>query len=190
LQYRVGLQGAFRTCGGGQPVEYLRSESAGRRRVRPVTAAAALMDQPYLQLLWRYYHVPETGPRAELRLDELLLGAAVPDRSPTLPLPVTSLHGVAPNPFNPQTEIRFAVREGETARLDIYNSRGQRVRQLGSFGAGHHRQVWDGTDQHGQRLASGVYFVRLQAPSQSQTRKILNDRAGSGPPRWPRPCLP
>jgi hypothetical protein len=57
--------------------------------------------------------------------------------------------------------------------LDICNARGQRLRSLGRFGAGQHHQAWDGTDDRGQRLASGVYFVRLGSPSRSQTRKIL-----------------
>jgi hypothetical protein len=177
LQYRVGLEGTFSdVLDAGEPVEYRRSEIPGDvQTLGPVVLPASLMQQPYVQLLWRYYHVEgESGPRAELRLDDIAVTAEGPTSvvEPQLPL-ATVLHGAAPNPFNPATEIRFSVRQGETARLDIYNSRGQLVRTLGRYEAGEHRAIWDGTDAQGQRCASGVYFCRLQAPSGSQTRKVL-----------------
>jgi hypothetical protein len=177
LQCRVGIDGEFSdVLVGGQPVEYLRSEIAGDvQALGPTILPAELLQRPYLQLLWRYYHVEGTsGARAQLRLDDVqVIGAgSTAVAEPALPT-ATTLHGTAPNPFNPAMEIQFSVRQGETARLDIYNGRGQRVRSLGQFAVGHHRQVWNGTDDQGQRCASGVYFCRLQAPSGSQTRKVL-----------------
>ena len=178
LQYRAGLEGAFSdVLIAGEPVEYLRSETAGDVAVLgPHALPAELLGRQYLQLLWRYYHVEgESGPRAELRLDEVhVTGTPDPTSAgPGLPLPLeTALHGSAPNPFNPATEIRFSVTSGEEGRLEIYNSRGRLVRRLGSFSAGHHRATWDGSDDAGRRCASGVYFYRLRTGSGSWTGKM------------------
>lgn len=59
--------------------------------------------------------------------------------------------------------------------LTIYNLLGQRVATLvkGQQEAGPHTLVWDGRDGQGKKLASGVYFYRLQASAQVQTRKLL-----------------
>ncbi len=75
LQYRVGIDGDFVDVldGAGQPVEYLRNEVAGHvQSVGPVLLPAAALGQPYVQLLWRYYHISGTsGARAQLRLDDV-----------------------------------------------------------------------------------------------------------------------
>lgn len=75
LQYRVGIDGDFSDVldGTGQPVEYLRNEVAGHvQSVGPVLLPEAALGQPYVQLLWRYYHISGTnGARAQLRLDEI-----------------------------------------------------------------------------------------------------------------------
>jgi hypothetical protein len=180
LQYRIGQTGEFQDVVFGDqhvPVEYRRSETAGDTAILgPHRLPLTLVNKPYVQLLWRYYHVSgAAGPRPELRLDDILVEGGDPvavGPEPTLPA-LTALHGNAPNPFNPATVIRFSVREGERARLDVYNGRGQRVRSLGSFSAGRHQVTWDGTDAGGQRCASGMYFYRLSASSGAWTRKML-----------------
>ena len=178
LQYRVGIEGEFSdVLASGAPVEYLRSETPGDVAIfGPHALPQELLGQEYLQLMWRYYHVEVTsGARAMLRLDEVQV-SGTPDLTPVgpeHPLPAaTALRGNAPNPFNPATEIRFSVKEGETGRLDIYDSQGRLVRSLGRYGAGEHRVRWDGTDGAGQRCASGVYFYRLGAESGNRVGKM------------------
>ena len=77
LQYRVGVDGEFVDVldGDDQPVEYVRNSNAGHtQRFGPVALPAAALDQEYVQLLWRYYRVSGmSGPRAQLRLDEILV---------------------------------------------------------------------------------------------------------------------
>jgi len=71
----------------------------------------------------------------------------------------------APNPFNPQTELKFALaRDGQVA-LDIYSLRGERLRALvsESLSAGEHAVTWDGRSDDGRGLPSGVYVARLTA---------------------------
>ena len=77
LQYRTGASGPFMdlTDGGGQPVEYVRNAGAGHSAVLgPIDLPPAALDQPYVQLLWRYNHLEGTsGPRAQLRLDGVMV---------------------------------------------------------------------------------------------------------------------
>jgi len=80
-----------------------------------------------------------------------------------------------PNPFNPVTRIGFELREPGEVRLEIYDPRGRRIagsRQV--FGAaGRHEFVWDGTNDAGRPVASGVYLYTLTAGDVSVTRKML-----------------
>jgi hypothetical protein len=74
-----------------------------------------------------------------------------------------ALHQNTPNPFNPQTSIRFDLPSSGYANLTIYNMSGQIVRTLvnGSVGAGSHELVWDARDNSSRRVASGVYIYRV-----------------------------
>ncbi|MBD3404478.1 S8 family serine peptidase [candidate division GN15 bacterium] len=80
-----------------------------------------------------------------------------------------------PNPFNPTTTIAFTLSTATEVGLDIFNSLGQRVRQLhqGTLTAGTHQIEWDSRDDRGQEVASGVYFYRLSTPAQSASRKMI-----------------
>ena len=81
-----------------------------------------------------------------------------------------------PNPFNAQTVIPYHLggRESVPVRLDIYNVRGQRVRALyrGRRQPGRYRTVWDGRDDRGALLASGIYLCRLSAGGYEDTIKL------------------
>jgi uncharacterized delta-60 repeat protein len=79
-----------------------------------------------------------------------------------------------PNPFNPSTMIRFALPEAAQVSLKIYDVAGQLVQTLvdGVIEAGRHQVVWDGTNQHGVQVASGVYFYQLLAGEFKQVRKM------------------
>ena len=80
-----------------------------------------------------------------------------------------------PNPFNSQTMIRFALPEREEVELAVYNLMGQKVRTLigGVRKAGTYTVRWDGRDESGRGLASGVYLYRLQAGTKVKTHKLL-----------------
>ncbi len=80
-----------------------------------------------------------------------------------------------PNPFNPETNIRFNIPVATDVKLIIYNLRGQLIRKLisGQYPAGDHTIKWNGTNDQGQKVGSGVYIYRLLAGTHSQTRKML-----------------
>jgi hypothetical protein len=83
-----------------------------------------------------------------------------------------------PNPFNPSTTISYAIPEdnGQTVvRLSIFSLRGQLVRTLvdKNQGPGTYNVNWDGRDDRGRQISSGVYFYRLVANDFVSTRKMV-----------------
>ncbi|HDS74581.1 MAG TPA: T9SS type A sorting domain-containing protein [Firmicutes bacterium] len=81
----------------------------------------------------------------------------------------------APNPFNPSTTIAFTVPEAAPVTLSIYDANGRLVRTLlkGEREAGFHEIVWDGLDNSGRAVASGMYLYRLTAGDNTAARKLL-----------------
>ena len=73
---------------------------------------------------------------------------------------VTELIGNYPNPFNPSTNIKFSLKADSKVTLNIYNVRGQKVKTLinDNMQAGWHSIVWNGRDDNGKSVSSGVYF--------------------------------
>ena len=89
--------------------------------------------------------------------------------------PRIALHPNYPNPFNPGTTIPYALPSEGIVNLAIYDIFGRTVRTLvvAPKTAGEHAASWDGRDEGGSLVASGVYFVRVEAGGQAATRKIL-----------------
>jgi len=88
------------------------------------------------------------------------------------------LHQNFPNPFNPETTIRFELPQNSHVRLEIYNLLGQRVTTLldSPKPAGHYTLKWDGKDQNGNDVASGIYFYKLVAGDFNQIKKMVLTR--------------
>ncbi|MCD4829797.1 MAG: T9SS type A sorting domain-containing protein [Candidatus Cloacimonetes bacterium] len=80
-----------------------------------------------------------------------------------------------PNPFNPVTTIRFSMSSPGKVELKVYNIRGRLVRTLTSerYEAGVHEIRWEGDNDSGRNVASGVYFYRLSTPHLTEVRKAL-----------------
>ena len=72
-----------------------------------------------------------------------------------------------PNPFNPSTNIKYQVPENAKVSMIVYNMTGQKVTTLTNEfqTAGYHNVIWNGTNDFGQKVSSGVYFLRMQAGS-------------------------
>jgi hypothetical protein len=81
----------------------------------------------------------------------------------------------APNPFRPETGIAYSLAERGPVRIAVYDVGGRLVRTLVDEvqKAGNHQAIWDGRDDHGKKLASGVYFVRYRAGGQAFERKAV-----------------
>ena len=124
--------------------------------------------------------VLELLPSKEQSAYRLLIGrAGFIEREKTESVPEAfRLSQNYPNPFNPSTVIEYALpssASGEEVRLEVYNVLGQRVRVLVARHqeAGFYRAEWDGTDEAGAKVASGVYVYRLQVGEFSQVRRML-----------------
>jgi len=80
-----------------------------------------------------------------------------------------------PNPFNPTTTINYSLKENSKVSLDIYNIKGQKVKQLISdhLSAGHHSIVWNGKDDKGKTVSSGIYFYKLKTENFEKTKKMI-----------------
>ncbi len=94
---------------------------------------------------------------------------------PTEEIPRVFSVGNYPNPFNPMTTIAFGLPEAAEVTLEIYDLRGGSVRSVCSgqrMSAGHHAVVWNGQDDSGQTVSSGVYFYRLQAGRNQAVRRM------------------
>ena len=89
--------------------------------------------------------------------------------------PVTyKLNSNYPNPFNATTEIQYALPEASEVNLSVFNIMGQKVRILveGRQSAGVHKVIWDGKNEKGKTVASGVYFYKLRAGTYVETKKM------------------
>lgn len=87
----------------------------------------------------------------------------------------TALGRSYPNPFNPATMISFDLAAKGPVSIRIYNVAGQLVRTLvnGERGAGRHSETWDGKNDAGYLLGSGVYFLKMKASSFESSRKLV-----------------
>ncbi len=90
-------------------------------------------------------------------------------------LPASSLSQNYPNPFNPETTISFTTENTENTEVIIYNLKGQKVRTLVNeeFPAGRHSVLWDGRDNKGKPVSTGMYFYKLETGAFSAVKKMI-----------------
>lgn len=101
----------------------------------------------------------------------------LPEEPRSTPL-AFQLHPAAPNPFERETVIAFDLPQASHATARVYSPSGALVRTLvdESIAAGRHQLAWQGIDNDGQRVAQGVYVLRLEAGSSIATRKLVLTR--------------
>jgi hypothetical protein len=154
--------------GSGLPTRSaVRTEWTDRDRVRARFDLSGLPNG--------HYDVVLTNPDGQgaLLAGGLALAVALPTDGP-LPAPSLALYQNAPNPFNPVTWIRFDLPQPTPVELLVFDARGRRVRLLlqARLPSGSHGVKWDGRDDAGRSVASGLYFYRLQAGDQILRRKM------------------
>jgi hypothetical protein len=111
-------------------------------------------------------------------LEWLMVSTAIDDQESLIMTNRFELKANYPNPFNPSTTISYVLpnTEGNNhASLIIYNQLGQKVRMLvnETQGIGAHKVTWDGRDDAGNDVASGVYFYQLRYGNHQATQKML-----------------
>ncbi len=104
---------------------------------------------------------------------EVLVGEPL---AKTSPLPTAfELAQNYPNPFNPTTTIRYILSEAANVELVVINILGEQVKTLvnSAQAAGEHSVVWDGRNQSGSQVSSGIYFYKMTAGGATETRKMV-----------------
>jgi len=103
----------------------------------------------------------------------LIPGSGTDD--PAVPVTRTELLGNYPNPFNPSTTISYALKDNAPVELLIYNLKGQKVKTLvrETQSSGRYHVIWNGRDETGRAVSSGVYHYILRAGTFKATRKML-----------------
>jgi hypothetical protein len=88
------------------------------------------------------------------------------------------LHPNHPNPFNPETAIRYDLPEPCSVTLSVYDLMGRSIARLvdDHAEAGRHTIAWDGTNERGHPVPSGIYVLHLKAGEQTQTQKMILSR--------------
>ena len=79
-----------------------------------------------------------------------------------------------PNPFNPTVNLNFVLYQNEVMEISVFNIQGKKVRSLYSdwMNRGTHNIIWDGKEDAGQSVPSGLYFISFKTSSYTETRKI------------------
>jgi hypothetical protein len=129
-----------------------------------------------IYLVMSYYIETESDP-----VVQHIIVDPTSDLDESLVYKSTSLLGNYPNPFNPTTSIQFTIGEttlqsdGALVQIDIYNIRGQLVRSLvnRNFESGTHSVIWNGLDDDGLPVGSGVYLYQLRTDDYVLTRKMI-----------------
>ena len=80
-----------------------------------------------------------------------------------------------PNPFNPTTTIKYSIAQAASVQLVVYNVAGQRIRSLvnETKPAGTYTEIWDGKNDGGRSVATGIYFYRFMAGRYSEVKKMI-----------------
>ena len=134
-------------------------------------AMLGTVGQPFVGVAENSTHVNQVG---FWYLTDQTAATEVAD-DPNLSIPTEfGLDQNYPNPFNPETEIPFRIPEESDVVLKIFNIRGQLVRALiqADYSPGFHSIRWDGKDNNGMTVSSGVYIYRFQAGDFVHVKKM------------------
>jgi hypothetical protein len=103
------------------------------------------------------------------------LNTTVSDSDEVAVIVATELIGNYPNPFNPVTTIKFALVKDENVVIEIYSIKGQKIATLlsSSMRAGEHLITWNGKDDNGNSVVSGIYFYRMQAGEHISIKRMM-----------------
>ncbi len=91
------------------------------------------------------------------------------------PVNITGLGSNYPNPFNPETTISYSLKENTDVIIEVFNLKGQKVRTLvnENKNLGKHTVLWNGTDNNGESVSSGIYYYRMKTINLEETRKMI-----------------
>jgi hypothetical protein len=88
---------------------------------------------------------------------------------------ITKLQQNIPNPFNPETVIHYSMKDAGRVKIEIFNIKGEKIRTLVNEykNVGYHSTIWNGKDNSGKTVASGMYFYNMRTEKYHKIRKML-----------------
>jgi C1A family cysteine protease len=151
-----------------------QERTPGRERYQPVPDPDIIRNENEFILR---DHAVEPGRTYDYRVVVLEDGEAVTSFETTISVPaaVFALDQNYPNPFNPRTTIRYSIDRDALVVLSVYDVSGKLVRNLVNrkLAAGGYTEAWDGRDENGGEVVSGIYFFRLKAGNRMLHRKAV-----------------
>ncbi len=155
-----------------------RSVDQGQFEVHDNTIGSAYIYNDFIYPAFYQFYITtvnQTGMESEA--SETVEYQTVGTNDQIIPLS-TDLNGNYPNPFNPATKINFTLNTentGKNTELIIYNLKGQKVKTLvnDKLETGNHQVIWNGKDENGKPVASGIYFYQMKSGKYDKTRKML-----------------
>ncbi len=169
----VTLRSAFRSDLGVESVNVYRALGTGDDPLTVIERVGGVQGDGF------EYADRDVAPGHSYRYQIGVVDADGEFFSPVVTVSVDAITGALsqnqPNPFNPTTTIRFVVPVSEQVTLAVYDTSGHLVRTLVDEveGYGAHEVTWDGRDDEGVAMGSGVYFYRLQAGKHMESRKMV-----------------
>lgn len=102
-------------------------------------------------------------------------GSTTDNHDPITPMQKSVLNQNYPNPFNPETTINFKLSDHGNVKLNIYNVKGQLIKTLANENkaSGDYSIKWDGKDNNGKKVASGIYLYKIKSGNFSSTKKMI-----------------
>jgi len=142
------------------------------------TTAQMKMQSTYTNAGWSFPDTWNINPNMNNGYPYLNYPNSVPNDEIVIDIPHCKevvLHSAYPNPFNPSTTIAFDLISPSDVKIDIYNVKGQLVKNLvhKAYQTGSHTIVWDGRDYNGNACGTGVYLYKMTADKTIQTKKMM-----------------
>jgi hypothetical protein len=168
LQFRIGHSGPFYDVEG---TEYVAGSDGHSSKTGPVYLPEQLLNREYVQLLWRYHHLSGTsGPRAQLRLDNILVQAKT---SPVNAIDLaenTNAMEVYPNPFRENFRINLKLNRMEETEIGLYDLSGRKILTVFKGKAMSGKSIYEMNEN---KLTPGAYILICRTESEIFRHKIV-----------------
>jgi hypothetical protein len=117
-----------------------------------------------------YFSFSDGGATAETVTDTIPLGSGI---DAPLATGAVALRSLWPGPSSGGVHVSFELPDDDAGSLDVYDVAGRHIRRVWSGRGGRHDSAWDGRDESGKPVTSGVYFLRLTSPRGHDSAKLV-----------------
>ncbi|MCC7431020.1 choice-of-anchor J domain-containing protein [bacterium] len=128
-----------------------------------------------IYVAWNWFCANTSANAQNFAVDDVSVGIFTEVSENAVKPSVYFLSQNHPNPFNPTTEILFSLPTTESVLLKVFDVKGRLVKTLvdGKISAGNSKVFWNGTNENGKQVSSGIYFYKLKSENFSETKKMV-----------------